>query len=39
MIFDELFVGYIFGALTFGWFLPWIGRRLNYGRKNKNEKD
>jgi len=24
---SELWLGYIAGALTFGWLLPWIGRK------------
>ena len=25
----ELYLGYLAGALTFGWLLPWIGKKLN----------
>lgn len=28
---DGLFIGYIAGALTFGWFLPWLGKKLKGG--------
>lgn len=24
----ELWLGYVAGALTFGWLLPWIGRKI-----------
>lgn len=23
-----IWLGYIAGALTFGWFLPWLGKKL-----------
>lgn len=26
---DELYLGFVAGALTFGWLLPWIGKKLN----------
>lgn len=39
MIFDELWFGYFFGALTFGWLLPCIGKRLNIGKEKENEKN
>lgn len=25
---NELFLGYVAGAITFGWILPWIGELL-----------
>lgn len=25
----ELYLGYVVGAITFGWLLPWIGKKLN----------
>jgi hypothetical protein len=25
---SELWLGYVAGALTFGWLLPWIGRKI-----------
>ena len=25
----ELYLGYIVGAITFGWLLPWIDKKLN----------
>lgn len=25
---NELFLGYLAGAITFGWILPWIGKLL-----------
>ena len=27
-IMTELWLGYVAGALTFGWLLPWIGRKI-----------
>ena len=24
----ELWIGYVAGALTFGWLLPWIGKKI-----------
>ena len=25
---NELWLGYVAGALTFGWLLPWIGKKI-----------
>lgn len=34
---DYLWIGFIIGAMMYGWVLPWIGNKLSdyYGRKDK----
>lgn len=37
---SELWLGYVAGALTFGWLLPWIGKKLNgHNKEDEHETD